>query len=132
MSKADSLFNKLANINYVNEPVVKKSKPKLSEGTKDILAGLTAGAASTFATYPIDTITTRRQVSGLNTKGGQGLYRGVGLKLLKNVPGTAITLGTYGVTKRILDKYFPEDDVNALAPSTIVNIKPKEEQVDLF
>ena len=53
-------------------------------------------------------------------------------QLLKNVPGTAITLGTYGVTKRILDKYFPEDDVNALAPSTIVNIKPKEEQVDLF
>ena len=123
MSKADNILEKIAAINYQKEPKIKKKKKgMLSEGTKDILAGLTAGGASTFATYPVDTITTRRQVASA-TKGSGGLYSGVGLKLMKNVPGTAITLGTYGVTKRLLDKYFPEDKVNILAPSATVKVK---------
>ena len=106
MSKAKKVIEKLA----------------MDDTKKDILSGLAAGAASTFATYPIDTITTRRQVASAAKKGSRGLYSGVGLKLLKNVPGTAITLGTYGVTRRILDKYFPEDTVKKLQPSTIINI----------
>ena len=113
-------MEKFANINYQNEPKIKKKT--MSEGTKDILSGLTAGAASTFATYPVDTITTRRQVASAAKKGG-GLYSGVGLKLLKNVPGTAITLGTYGVTRRILDKYFPEDKANKFCTSATVKVK---------
>ncbi len=124
MSKADKILEKIAAINYQKEPKKrKKSKPVMSEGTKDILSGLAAGGASTFATYPVDTITTRRQVASAAKGGRGGLYSGVGLKLMKNVPGTAITLGTYGVTKRILDKYFPEDKVNVLAPSTVVKVK---------
>ena len=97
-------------------------KLAMEDTSKDILSGLAAGAASTFATYPIDTITTRRQVASAAKKGG-GLYSGVGLKLLKNVPGTAITLGTYGVTRRILDKYFPEDKANKFSTSATVKVK---------
>ena len=72
MSKAKKVIEKLA----------------MDDTKKDILSGLAAGAASTFATYPIDTITTRRQVASANKKAG-GLYSGVGLKLLKNVSSEA-------------------------------------------
>lgn len=127
--KTGSAIEKLA-INYQNSPVVQKKKFTMTENQKDIAAGLAAGAVSTFATYPVDTITTRKQIAGANTglsskvsfkskskrlnnivnRGTylKNLYKGVGLKMTKNVPGTAITLGTYGVTKRYLDKKFPQ------------------------
>jgi hypothetical protein len=96
----------------------KPKKFKLTDIQKDITAGLVAGAVSTFLTYPADTLNVRMQAGSArkykktsnkfsrNMKKFKGLYRGVSLKMMKNVPGTGITLGTYAATKRFLDKNY--------------------------
>lgn len=112
-----------------------KQKPYMSEGSKDIASGFMGGAAGTMAVFPLDTLTTRAQAKyltqGKQVKGwaavkrllkGQplkqtykpasrmgrflSLYKGMPFKLLKTVPGTAVTLSAYGFTKRQLDKRF--------------------------
>tara|TARA_Y100001937_G_scaffold128294_1_gene203776 strand:+ start:5189 stop:5557 length:369 start_codon:yes stop_codon:yes gene_type:complete len=122
MSKREAALEKLA-AKYSKSG--KPKKFKMTENQKDITAGLVAGAVSTFATYPVDTITTRKQVKSLVNKPKQikmpktkmkkiqyhmkklkDLYKGVTLKMSKNVPGTAITLASYATTKRYLDKKF--------------------------
>lgn len=113
----------------------RKKKPYMSETTKDIGAGLTAGAVSTVTVFPLDTLTTRAQAryfqSGKRYKGVEAaerlwkglplnekfkpgnkwkqiksLYKGLPFKLMKAVPGTAVTLGTYGLAKRFLNDKF--------------------------
>ena len=89
-----------------------KKKRYMSSTQKDILSGLAGGAAGTIATFPLDTLTTRAQarhgkkVPKLWYKKILNLYKGIPYKLMKTVPGTAVTLATYGFTKRHLDKQF--------------------------
>jgi hypothetical protein len=112
-----------------------KKKPYMSEAQKDITSGLVAGGVSTSTVFPLDTLTTRAQTR-FQTKGKRhkgwsavkrliqgkpivepskpigrlgrfmNLYKGLPYKLLKTVPGTAVTLGTYGFAKRQLDKKY--------------------------
>lgn len=122
MSKVDGALEKLS-AKYSKSG--KPKKFKMTANQKDITAGLVAGAVSTFATYPVDTITTRKQVKSIvdkpkkvkipktklkkikyHMKQLKDLYKGVSLKMSKNVPGTAITLASYTATKRYLDKKF--------------------------
>ncbi|MBC8408591.1 MAG: MC/SLC25 family protein [Rhodobacteraceae bacterium] len=115
--------------------IARKQKPHMSDPTKDVISGLAGGAVGTIAVFPLDTLTTRAQARYLQSgkqykgvsafkriwkglplkesmKGGgkvkqvASLYKGLPFKLLKAAPGTAVTLGTYGVTKRFLDKHF--------------------------
>ena len=115
--------------------ISKRKKPYMSEPAKDIAAGLAAGAVSTVSVFPLDTMTTRAQAkymtSGKRYKGIEAaervwkglplnqkfkpgtkfkqfasLYKGLPFKLMKAVPGTAVTLGTYGLAKRYLDNKF--------------------------
>ena len=113
----------------------RKKKPYMSEAAKDIGAGLAAGAVSTVSVFPLDTMTTRAQAKyfqggkrykgieaaerlwkglplnekfkpGTKFKQFTSLYKGLPFKLMKAVPGTAVTLGTYGLAKRYLDNKF--------------------------
>jgi hypothetical protein len=43
---------------------------------------------------------------GTRFKQFRSLYTGLPYKLMKAVPGTAVTLGTYGIAKRYLDNKF--------------------------
>ena len=113
----------------------RKKKPYMSESAKDVVSGLVGGATGTLTVFPLDTLTTRAQAKYLQgteryagreaaervwkgmplikrrkpaslVKRFSALYRGVPFKLMKAVPGTAITLGAYGITQRFLDKKF--------------------------
>jgi len=113
----------------------RKKKLYMSEGAKDIFSGLTAGAVSTVTVFPLDTLTTRAQAryfqGGKRYKGMEAaerlwkglpltqrfspstrfkqfaaLYKGLPFKLMKAVPGTAVTLGTYGLAKRYLNTRY--------------------------
>jgi murein L,D-transpeptidase YcbB/YkuD len=113
----------------------RRKKPYMSETAKDISAGLTAGAVSTVTVFPLDTLTTRAQARyfqigkrykgmeaakrmwkglpltqrfkpGTKFKQFAALYKGLPFKLMKAVPGTAVTLGTYGLAKRFLNERF--------------------------
>tara|TARA_Y100000310_G_C20338312_1_gene648571 strand:- start:332 stop:721 length:390 start_codon:yes stop_codon:yes gene_type:complete len=113
----------------------RRKKPYMSEGTKDVLSGFAGGAAGTITVFPLDTLTTRAQSkihgAGKRYKGieaaerlWKGLplsqkfkpstrfkrfasyYKGMPYKLMKTVPGTAVTLGVYGLAQRFLDKRF--------------------------
>ena len=115
MNKAVHVFKKYA----------KKKNDFWTAGKKDIAAGLTAGAVSTGAVFPLDTMTTAaqsqyaeklRKEKGIKlTPGGilknprifPKLYKGIQYKWMKTIPGTAVTLATYGGTKRYLDRKFP-------------------------
>jgi len=77
-------------------------------------AGAGAGGIATIATYPADVITTMKQ-TGKDPKKEleeyktpqaklKRLYSGVGLKLVKNVPQTAIVLGTNALLIKALAK----------------------------
>tara|TARA_B100001113_G_scaffold308110_1_gene270118 strand:+ start:43 stop:399 length:357 start_codon:yes stop_codon:yes gene_type:complete len=116
VDKAAHIFNKVAR---------KKKNQFWTEGRKDIAAGLTAGAVSTGTVFPLDTMTTAAQseyARELKKKTGKPLtpksvlkspslfpklYKGIQYKWMKTIPGTAVTLATYGGTKRYLDKRFP-------------------------
>jgi len=116
-AKATFVFEKLAG---------SKKKNFMSEGKKDIISGLAAGAVTTGATFPLDTMTTAAQ-SGYaadlkkslgktltfktvlkNPKLIPHLYKGIQYKWSKTIPGTAISLATYAGTRRFLDKKFPK------------------------
>ena len=112
MDKAAHIFNKVAR---------KKKNQFWTEGKKDIASGLAAGAVSTGTVFPLDTMTTAAQAAeSAKVKGGltpkqvfknpglfPKLYKGIQYKWMKTIPGTAVTLATYGGTKRYLDKRFP-------------------------
>ena len=98
---------------YIFEKVAKRKKKNQfwTEGRKDIAAGLTAGAVSTGTVFPLDTMTTAAQAEYARELKSPSLfpklYKGIQYKWMKTIPGTAVTLATYGGTKRYLDKRFP-------------------------
>ena len=114
MNKAAQVFKKYS----------KKRNDFWTSGKKDVAAGLTAGAVSTGAVFPLDTLTTAQQSEYARKMKKKGkslnlksviknpslfpkLYKGIQYKWMKTIPGTAVTLATYGGTKRYLDKKYP-------------------------
>ncbi|KAK9460199.1 mitochondrial carrier domain-containing protein [Lipomyces oligophaga] len=101
-----TLFSKTDHINFL--------------GSEDALAGIMAGIISKAGVFPLDVLRKRLQVQGptrnmyalknipdypnsmlacasmiIQTEGVRGLYRGLGVSLIKNAPTSAITMWTF-------------------------------------
>ena len=83
----------------------------MSTKTKDFLAGTIAGAGATAAFYPIDAVVTAKESgtykklkTDVKKQGIRRLYRGMGVKLMKNAPTSGLTLAIYGAARRFFDK----------------------------
>ena len=94
---------------------------QLPFGSGDAVAGITASILSKTAVFPLDTVRKRLQVQGptrskyiggtrmpvydrgiwatlttiIGTEGSKGLYRGLGVSLIKAAPASAVTMWTY-------------------------------------
>ncbi|SCU93612.1 LADA_0G04038g1_1 [Lachancea dasiensis] len=91
----------------------------------EILAGATAGACQVVFTNPLEVVKIRLQVrseystvpgspqvnaiSIIKSLGLNGLYRGIGACLMRDVPFSAIYFPTYAHLKKILFDYDPQD-----------------------
>ena len=118
-NKSDIVFEKLA-------AKQKKNMFGMTNKQRDFVAGTVAGAGATAAFYPLDAIVTSQQSGtwskkvktpkGIKMKGFKHdlkkmtvpkklgrLYRGAGLKLLKNAPTSGLTLALFGMTQRWLE-----------------------------
>ena len=83
---------------------------------KGAIAGAGAGALATIISYPLDTLSSAKQLhvwpqTWVHIKAGKGLwgktnrlYAGMGSKLLKTVPAAAATFVGYEVIKKLLNK----------------------------
>ncbi|EMC93395.1 hypothetical protein BAUCODRAFT_125259 [Baudoinia panamericana UAMH 10762] len=97
-------------------------------GSGDAVAGITASMLSKSAVFPLDTVRKRLQIQGpnrdryvggsrmpvygggvvhtlrmiLKREGWRGLYRGLGVSLIKAAPASAVTMWTYERTLHIL------------------------------
>lgn len=99
-------------------------------GSGDATAGVVAGVIAKTGVFPLDVIRKRLQVQGPMrsrfaggmvphygktvwstgktiwlTEGWKGLYRGLGVSLVKSAPASAITMWTYERTLKILKAY---------------------------
>lgn len=88
-----------------------------------LACGALAGAVAQTITYPLDVIRRKMQIQGFSehhpvygstmnclrtvyvTEGISGLYRGVGVNLLKVAPSIGVTFVTYEITKAIVGGY---------------------------
>lgn len=94
---------------------------QLPFGSSDAVAGITASVLSKTAVFPLDTVRKRLQIQGptrskyisgtkmpvyergiwntlttiLGREGAKGLYRGLGVSLIKAAPASAVTMWTY-------------------------------------
>lgn len=111
------------------------SLPLESLGSGDALAGISASMMSKTAVFPLDTVRKRLQVQGptrvkyahrnipvyergvydalktiIKREGARGLYRGLGVSLVKAAPASAVTMWTYERTMHIIQRI--EGDVD--------------------
>ena len=103
---------------------------KLPFGSGDAAAGVMASAVAKTSVFPLDLIRKRLQVQGparqmfadglvpeygtgvwitgrriVGTEGWRGLYRGLGISLVKAAPASAVTMWTYErVIKLLVDR----------------------------
>jgi|APSaa5957512622_1039677.scaffolds.fasta_scaffold00627_12 hypothetical protein len=113
MDKAQHVFMKYA----------ERNKRKPNRLLLDLAPGALSGTVTSLLLHPLDTLQVRRQTAPPSQnvdfnkppkltkpigklKAFKSLYKGLGLKLLRNIPTLAIGFGTYGVTKDYLDKKY--------------------------
>ncbi|TKA82738.1 Mitochondrial thiamine pyrophosphate carrier 1 [Friedmanniomyces simplex] len=105
-------------------------------GSGDALAGITASILSKSAVFPLDTVRKRLQVQGpthgkyfggakmpvyrgvagtigmiVRREGWRGLYRGLGVSLVKAAPASAVTMWTYERALSVIQGASQEDPV---------------------
>ena len=101
-------------------------------GSGDATAGLLASVLAKTGVFPLDLIRKRLQVQGpsrtryaggkipvygegiwrtgssiVKKEGWRGLYRGLGIGLVKSAPASAITMWTYERTMKLMKEYDP-------------------------
>lgn len=109
VDKASYIFSKLARRRNSSTEVPRQDV-KIPTGNsllKSTLPGAIAGGFSTAVTYPIDTLQIMKQTQtfpkgGLKLKNIPRLYKGIGLKMLKIVPTTALSFAAYDFIKKKL------------------------------
>eukprot|EP00668_Euglena_longa_P036067 GGOE01046350.1.p1 GENE.GGOE01046350.1~~GGOE01046350.1.p1 ORF type:complete len:447 (-),score=73.40 GGOE01046350.1:169-1509(-) len=76
----------------------------ISSVLKDVVAGVAASICTTLAGYPLDTAKTRLQTGqkAIGSDGFVGLYKGLGIGLLREASTTAIYIATCGFLKLCL------------------------------
>ncbi len=89
------------------------------------LASITAGTVAGLFTHPIDVWKTRLQTQAWRNSSylkimSSNPYSGVGVGLLSYMPSKAISLGTYGLSKNVLQENFnlSNTSVNIIAGTT--------------
>ena len=82
------------------------SESKFRQAAQALIPGAAAGAISTAALYPLDTIQMAKQLRVPPPKTVKQLYKGIGLKMLKIVPTTALSFAVYELLKSKLTKKF--------------------------
>lgn len=112
IDKADFTFNKFAKKNSMSSVELPRQNIKIPTGSsmlKSTIPGAIAGGLSTAIMYPIDTLQIMKQTQtlpkgGLRLKNIPRLYKGIGLKMLKIIPTTAISFATYDFIKKKMNK----------------------------
>ena len=78
--------------------------PLARRAAQALIPGAAAGAVSTAALYPLDTIQMAKQLRTKPPETIDELYKGIGLKMVKIVPTTALSFAVYEVLKGKLPK----------------------------
>lgn len=79
-------------------PIPKKWK----DTAKSLIPGAVAGGISTAIMYPIDTIQIAKQTGVKIPKTPGRLYKGIGMKMLKIIPTTAISFAAFDYMKKLM------------------------------
>ena len=104
MDKAELVFTKIA-----------ERKKKIHLALKELIPGTLSGLIVAPLTHPLDTLQIKQQVGHGKTVGPaslkgfakiEGLYKGLGMKMVKMVPQMALGYAIYGVSKKHIDKHY--------------------------
>lgn len=80
------------------------SESKFRQAAQALIPGAAAGAISTVVLYPLDTIQMAKQLRVPSPKTVKQLYKGIGLKMVKIIPTTALSFAVYDLLKNKLLK----------------------------
>jgi len=83
-----------------------KSNSKFQRAVRALVPGAVSGTATTAILYPLDTLQMAKQLQTASPKTVKQLYKGIGLKMVKIVPTTALSFAIYELLK---GKMVPKD-----------------------